>query len=89
MADASESFTENCIAGIEANKPNIQKHLENSLMLVTALNLVIGYDNAAKVAKKAHKENKTLREAALELGLLTAEKFDEVVRPENMIGPKK
>ena len=89
MADASESFTDNCIAGIEANKPNIQKHLENSLMLVTALNPVIGYDNAAKVAKKAHKENKTLKEAALELGLLTAEKFDEVVRPENMIGPKK
>lgn len=88
MADASESFTDNCIAGIEANRPNIQKHLENSLMLVTALNPVIGYDNAAKVAKKAHKENKTLKEAALELELLTAEKFDEVVRPENMIGPK-
>lgn len=87
LADASESFTENCIVGITANEPNIKKHLENSLMLVTALNPVIGYDNAAKVAKKAHKENKTLKEAAVELGLITAEKFDEVVRPEKMIGP--
>jgi fumarate hydratase class II len=58
-------------------------------MLVTALNPHIGYDNAAKVAKKAHKENTTLKEAAVSLGLLTAEKFDEVVRPENMISPKK
>jgi len=58
------------------------------LMLVTALNPHIGYDNAAKVAKKAHAENKTLKEAVVELGLLTAEKFDEVVRPEKMIGPK-
>jgi fumarate hydratase class II len=89
MADACESFTDNCVVGIEANEPNIKKHLENSLMLVTALNPVIGYDNAAKVAKKAHKENKTLKEAAVELDLITAEKFDEVVRPEKMIGPKK
>ncbi len=89
MADACESFTDNCVVGIEANEPNIKKHLENSLMLVTALNPVIGYDNSAKVAKKAHKENKTLKEAAVELGLLTEEKFDEVVRPEKMIGPKK
>jgi fumarate hydratase class II len=89
LADASESFTDNAIVGIQANEANIKKHLENSLMLVTALNPVIGYDNAAKVAKKAHKENKTLKEAALELGLLTAEKFDEVVRPEKMIGPGK
>jgi fumarate hydratase, class II len=88
LADACESFTDHCVAGIEANKINIKKHLENSLMLVTALNPHIGYDNAAKVAKKAHKENKTLKEAAIELGLLTAEKFDEVVRPEKMIGPK-
>jgi fumarate hydratase, class II len=88
ISDACESFTDHCIVGIEANKNNIQKHLENSLMLVTALNPHIGYDNAAKVAKKAHAENKTLKEAAVELGLLTAEKFDEVVRPENMIGPK-
>ncbi len=88
IADACESFTDNCVVGIEANEANIKKHLENSLMLVTSLNPVIGYDNAAKVAKKAHKENKTLKEVAIELGLLTSEKFDEVVRPEKMIGPK-
>lgn len=89
LADACESFSEHCVEGITANEANIKKHLENSLMLVTSLNPVIGYDNAAKVAKKAHKENKTLKEAALELGLLTSEKFDEVVRPEKMVGPKK
>ena len=88
LADACESFTDNCVVGIQANEINIKKHLENSLMLVTALNPHIGYDNAAKVAKKAHKENKTLREVAIELGLLTGEKFDEVVRPEKMTGPK-
>jgi fumarate hydratase, class II len=89
IADACESFTDHCVVGIEANKVNIQKHLENSLMLVTSLNPHIGYDNAAKVAKKAHKENKTLKEVAVELGLLTPEKFDEVVRPEKMVGPEK
>jgi fumarate hydratase class II len=89
IADACESFTDNCVVGIEANEINIKKHLDNSLMLVTALNPHIGYDNAAKVAKKAHKENKTLKETAIELGLLTAEKFDEVVKPEKMIGPGK
>ncbi len=88
LADACESFTDNCVVGIKANEANIKKNLENSLMLVTALNPHIGYDNAAKVAKKAHKENKTLKQAAVELNLLTAEKFDEVVRPEKMIGPK-
>jgi fumarate hydratase class II len=88
ISDACESFTDHCVAGIEANEINIKKHLKNSLMLVTALNPIIGYDNAAKVAKKAHKENKTLKEAAIELNLLTAEKFDEVVRPEKMTGPK-
>ena len=88
ISDACESFTDNCVVGFDANKGNIKKHLENSLMLVTALNPHIGYDNAAKVAKKAHAENKTLKEAVVELGLLTAEKFDEVVRPEKMIGPK-
>ncbi len=87
LADACESFTVNCVAGITPNYDRIKMHLNNSLMLVTALNPVIGYDNAAKVAKKAHKENKTLKEAAVELGLLTPEKFDEVVRPEKMIGP--
>lgn len=89
IADACDSFTDNCVVGIEANTVNIKKHLENSLMLVTSLNPHIGYDNAAKVAKKAHKENTTLKEAAIALGLLTSEKFDEVVRPEEMIGPKK
>lgn len=89
LADACESFSEHCVEGITANEINIKKHLENSLMLVTSLNPVIGYDNAAKVAKKAHKENKTLKEAALELGFLTSEKFDEVVRPEKMVGPGK
>ncbi len=89
IADACESFSEHCVEGITANEINIKRHLENSLMLVTSLNPVIGYDNAAKVAKKAHKENKTLKEAVLELGLLSAEKFDEVVRPEKMIGTKK
>lgn len=88
LADACESFEEHCAAGIEPIHENIQKHLDNSLMLVTALNPHIGYDNAAKVAKKAHAENLTLKEAAVQLGLLTPEKFDEVVRPEKMIGPK-
>lgn len=88
ISDACESFTDHCVVGIEANVENIKKHVENSLMLVTALNPVIGYDNAAKVAKKAHAENKTLKQAAVELGLLTPDKFDEIVRPEKMIGPK-
>ena len=89
LGDACVSFNDNCAIGIQPNLERIKFNLDNSLMLVTALNPVIGYDNAAKVAKKAHKENKTLKEAALELGLLTAEKFDEVVRPEKMIGPGK
>ena len=89
ISDACESFTDHCVVGIEANTGNIKKHLENSLMLVTALNPHIGYDNAAKVAKKAHKENTTLKQAAMDLGLLTSEKFDEVVRPEKMVGPGK
>ncbi|MEJ2505500.1 MAG: class II fumarate hydratase [Ignavibacteriaceae bacterium] len=89
ISDACASFTDNCVVGIEANIKNINSHLTNSLMLVTALNPHIGYDNAAKIAKKAHAENKTLKEVAVELGLLTAEKFDEVVKPEDMTGPKK
>jgi fumarate hydratase class II len=86
IGDACVSFTNNCAIGIEPNKKAIKNHLENSLMLVTALNTHIGYENAAKIAKKAHKEDKTLREAAIELGLVTNEQFDEWVRPEKMVG---
>lgn len=86
IADAANSFTSNCVVGITANEARIKKLVNESLMLVTALNPHIGYDNAAKIAKKAHAENKTLKEAAMELGLLTSEKFDEVVRPEKMVG---
>ncbi len=89
IGDACVSFNDHCVAGIEPNLPEIKKHLENSLMLVTALNPHIGYENAAKIAKKAHKENKTLREAAIELGLLTSEQFDEWVKPEDMVGSLK
>lgn len=89
ISDACDSFTDNCVVGIQANEVNIKKNLNNSLMLVTSLNPHIGYDNAAKVAKKAHKEHTTLKEAAVALGLLTPEKFDEVVRPEKMISPGK
>jgi fumarate hydratase class II len=86
IGDACISFNDKCAAGIEPNHDIIKRHLENSLMLVTALNPHIGYENAAKIAKKAHKENKTLREAAIELGLLTNEQFDQWVKPENMVG---
>ncbi len=89
LSDACESFTDKMVVGIKPNKEKIDYYLQNSLMLVTALNPYIGYDNAAKVAKKAYAENKTLKEAAVELGLLTAEQFDEYVRPEKMIGPKE
>lgn len=85
LGDACVSFNDHCVAGIEPNLPNIRKNLENSLMLVTALNTHIGYDNAAKIAKKAHTENKTLREAALELGLVTEDQFNEWVDPRKMI----
>lgn len=88
LSDSCESFTDNCVVGIEANETNIKNHLTNSLMLVTALNPHVGYDNAAKIAKKAHTENTTLEEAAVALGLLTSERFKEFVRPENMVGPK-
>jgi len=87
IADACESFTDHCVVGIEANKQQIKKHLDNSLMLVTALNPHIGYDNAAKIAKTAHKNGTTLKEEAVKLGLLTAEQFDKIVRPEDMISP--
>ncbi len=89
IGDACISFEKNCAAGIEPNKEIIKKHLDNSLMLVTALNTHIGYENSAKIAKKAHKENKTLKQAAVELGLLTNEQFDQWVRPEDMTGGLK
>ncbi len=87
LGDACDSFNEHCAIGIEPNREGIRKHLENSLMLVTALNPHIGYDNAAAIAKKAHKEGTTLRDAAIELGMLSTEQFDEWVRPEEMISP--
>lgn len=85
IGDACASFNDHCAVGITPNHSRIKENLNNSLMLVTALNTHIGYDNAAAIAKKAHKEDKTLKEAAVALGLLTAEQFDEWVRPENMI----
>jgi fumarate hydratase class II len=87
IADGCRSFTDNCVAGIEADKERISRLMNESLMLVTALNPKIGYDNAAKVAKKAHKEGTTLKQAALDLGLLDADEFDVWVRPEKMLGP--
>lgn len=85
LGDACVSFNDNCAVGIEANETFIKRNLENSLMLVTALNTHIGYENAAKIAKKAHAEGTTLREAAIALGLLTSEQFDEWVVPSKMI----
>jgi fumarate hydratase class II len=87
LADGAVSFTDNCVVGIKANTPVIDELLRRSLMLVTALNPHIGYDNAAKLAKNAHKKGITLKESALELGLVTAEQFDQWVRPEDMLGP--
>ncbi|MFY1825353.1 class II fumarate hydratase [Myxococcus fulvus] len=86
LADGMRSFRLHCAVGIEPNRARIQENLERSLMLVTALNPHIGYDNAAKIAKKAHKDGKTLKEVAVELGLVTAEQFDQWVRPEKMTG---
>ncbi len=85
LADASHSFRSNCVEGISANEGNINAHLNNSLMLVTALNPHIGYDNAAKIAKKAHEENLTLKQSAIDSGLLTEEEFDRWVDPRKMI----
>jgi fumarate hydratase class II len=89
IADGANSFTENCVAGIEANEDRIHKLLHESLMLVTALNPHIGYDNAAKIAKKAHAENSTLKEAGIALGLLTAEQFDQWIDPVSMTKPNE
>lgn len=88
LADACDSFNENCVVGIEPNREKIQEYLNDSLMLVTALNPYIGYDNAALVAKTAHQEGKTLRQTVVELNLLSEEEFDRVVVPSQMIGPK-
>ncbi|MDE3107777.1 MAG: class II fumarate hydratase, partial [Acidobacteriota bacterium] len=87
LSDACDRFREFCVEGLEPDYDQIQRHLENSLMLVTALNPIIGYDKAAQVAKKAHKERTTLRESALALGFLTGEEFDAAVVPEDMTHP--
>ncbi len=87
LADSARSFTDNCVRGIEPNRERIAKLVSESLMLVTALNPHVGYDNAAKIAKKAHHEGKTLKEAAVELGILSAEDFDRLIKPEEMVRP--
>jgi fumarate hydratase class II len=89
LADAAKSFNDHCAVGIEPDKARIKQLVDQSLMLVTALNRKIGYDNAAKIAKNAHKKGTTLRESAIELGLLTGEEFDAEVKPEQMVGPLK
>ena len=86
IGDACNSFNENCAAGIKANEPIVKKHLENSLMLVTALNTKIGYYKAAEIAKYAHKNGTTLKEAAVGLGHVTESEYDEIVDPSKMIG---
>ena len=87
IADACGAFNDHCAVGIEPNRPVIEEHLQNSLMTVTALNPHIGYERSAEIAKKAHKEGTGLKDAALALGYVTAEQFDEWVRPEKMTGP--
>ena len=87
LTDACRSFTDHCINGMELDYQRIEQHVRNSLMLVTALNPKIGYDKAAEIAKKAHHEGTSLREAALKLGYLTEQEFDELVRPEKMTHP--
>jgi len=84
LGDAARSFTENCVKGIEPDLARIEMHLKNSLMLVTALNTRIGYEKVAKIAKKAHKEGRTLKEAALELKLVTEQDFDDWLDPSKM-----
>jgi len=88
LTDGCRSFAENCVAGIAANETVIQDHVQNSLMLVTALNPHIGYDKAAQIAKHAHAQGTTLKEAALDLDLLSAEEFDRMVQPQHMTGPQ-
>lgn len=88
LSDSCNSFNKNCVKGIQVNQERVDELLQKSLMLVTALNPHIGYDNAAKIAKTAHKEGLTLKETALKLGLLTEQQFDEWVNPADMLGPK-
>ena len=85
--DSCVAFTDNCVVGIEANREHINKLMNESLMLVTALNPHIGYDKAAKIAKTAHKNGTTLKQEALNFGYLTEEEFKDWVKPENMLGP--
>lgn len=89
LADAMVGFEEHCARGIEADERRIDELMRQSLMLVTALNPHVGYDNAAKIAKTAHAKRTTLKQAAVDLGLLDAAKFDQLVRPEDMLGPKE
>ncbi len=89
LADAAKSFNDHCAVGIEPDQARIKQLVDQSLMLVTALNRKIGYDNAAKIAKNAHKKGTTLKQSAIELGLLTGEEFDAEVKPEQMVGPLK
>ena len=89
LTDAVTSFTDNCVFGIEANRERIKEHLDRSLMLVTALAPHIGYDKAAEIAKAAHKRGTTLREEAVRIGAISAEDFDRLVRPEDMVGTKR
>jgi fumarate hydratase class II len=88
LADACDSFEEHCARGLEPDRARIRELVDRSLMLVTALAPRLGYDRAAEIAKKAHKEGLTLKEAAVRLGYLTAEEFDREVRPEKMVGPR-
>jgi fumarate hydratase class II len=88
LADAVNSFTDNCVIGIRANEPRIREHMERSLMLVTALAPKIGYDKAAQVAKTAHANGTTLREEALRLGFISGSEFDRLVQPEKMTRPR-
>jgi fumarate hydratase, class II len=88
MADASKSFSKYCVKGLKANKIKIKEHLDNSLMLVTALAPKIGYDNAAVIAKKALKNNTTLKEESLKSGLINEKEYDQTVNPLKMIRPK-
>ena len=85
IGDVARNFTEKCVVGIEPNREQISKHLENSLMLATVLNTTIGYDKASQIVKKAYKENKTLKQAATELNLLSEDEFDKIVDPSKMV----